>query len=137
MSTQMEPTSRSGFIRWLPVLISLAVSPVHAWFAYSGFYELFVEEAGVHIPRVALEDGAWSTRVSFSLNTSTVTHFLILVGGATAILAVLMLTYHTLRRSSRRAIVVWISTEGVGFLLAFVASVVAIEDFLSSAGQFG
>jgi hypothetical protein len=123
--------------RWRWALISCGVLPIHVWFVFESFWELFVSVPGVHYSRVTMEEVNWGwTRVEFVTNTPTIGNFLVLVGGLIAIAGVLGTVVRTARRRDGTPLF-WLIVQALGFSLAFVAMLIVIDDFFSSAGQFG
>ena len=124
--------------RWLAAALCSALLPVYVWLLYSAYYELFVDEPGKHCARIQFQDGAWSVnRVELLLNTPTVGNLAMLACAAIALAGLAVLYLTAIRNSSRRWQVTGLVVQGVGLLGAVSAFLIVIEDFLSSAGNFG
>lgn len=124
--------------RWVWGLVSLAVAPLYAWFAYSAFFELFIDVPGEHYARVRMEEWSWGwTRMEFFANTPTVGSFVVLGASLLSIAAVAGTLASIARRRSLSSRNAWLVIQGGGLLAAVVATAVIVVDFLSGAGDFG
>lgn len=125
---------------WFRVILIALMLLISGDMGYSAFYDLFIEIPGVNVPRIGVTQnipGMTSsyTRVEFFINTPTV-GWLVALSSAGLCIAIGVRTLWLLFRN-RAGIRSRVFVMAVLVLIQLVAYGVVIDDFLSSAGDFG
>jgi hypothetical protein len=118
------------------LLIIVTVLAVAAgYMAWEGAYELFADVYAKHYARIQIEPGEdWhDTRVSFYLNTPTVTSFFVLAGGLFGLYGAARVYVATFARNTRARKIRFLIYLGVGVAMAFIATLIYMFDFFTTA----
>lgn len=119
------------------LVIELSLFSFAAIVGYSSFSALFINTPGVHYARVTCEhDWRWhAPRVTFFLDTPTITHLGMLLGGAVCLLATLAALLQRARGKGTWRRLRW--AQALGISLVIIMYLTAAAHFMNSAGSFG
>jgi uncharacterized membrane protein YidH (DUF202 family) len=120
----------------LYLLIIVAVLAVAtAYMAWEGAYELFADVYAKHYARIQIEPGEdWhDTRVSFYLNTPTVSSFFVLAGGLFGLYGAVRFYVAVFARNTKARKIRFMIYLGTGLATAFIATLVYMHNFFTTA----
>jgi len=103
------------------------------WLAYKAFYELFINEQGIHYSRVVLKPmGNGTTIVEFALNTPTIASFIVLFSSTLGVYFAITVYIINLFGLNKRTKIYWI-LQLTSLLICFLSSAFMIYDFFGTA----
>lgn len=115
--------------KYIEQIANLVTLIIFGLFAYDSFYELFIFEPGVHYPRVEIDQ---SYRVEFTLNTPTITSFLILLASFVGLYAFIMISITKFFGTDKSTIKYWI-IHATCILICSLSLIVNWIHFLGTA----
>lgn len=132
----MKKTLKNTILTWVAVLTFLVLFSL---LLRTSVYELFVNEPGVHYPRVvsSFNTDKAVTGIQFTLNIPTVGSFAVLVASILGIGIGIYTAAHIWKRKTLSKVKPCLILMAMLFFIQIATTMIMIYDFFRTAGNFG